>query len=221
MDGILNKGYGIKDEILTRDRYVFATFQSNLILPNIMSLQSNAQTDADTTARIEFQRAQTRTIPTSVFSSYDPLSITPTKVIPSYLTLFIFAHMFLVILCYDALRLKNTIQVIGICVFNLAMLIYAAIQMDQIKDANWALGEAGDDGLPLRNKDIWNDIRPFLITIPCVIALSTILMSVVCWKLYDEFAWRIYKHISADLRMKKRYLTFQVSCSNWRGRELG
>ncbi|CCX32040.1 hypothetical protein FPQ18DRAFT_105369 [Pyronema domesticum] len=177
--------------VLACEGYVFATFQSNLILPNIMSLQSNATTDADTTAKIEFQRAQTRTIPT-------------------YLTLFIFAHMFLVILCYDALRLKNTIQVIGICVFNLAMLIYAAIQMDQIKDANWALGEAGDNGMPLRKKDIWNDIRPFLITIPCVIALSTILMSVVCWKLYDEFAWRIYKHISADLRMKKRYLTFQI-----------
>jgi hypothetical protein len=127
------------------------------------------------------------------------------------LTLFIFAHIFLVGLCYDALRLKNTIQVIGICVFNLAMLVYAAIQMDQIKDANAALANTSPiTQQPLRKKDIWPEIRPFLITIPCVIALATVLMGVVCWKLYDEFAWRIYKHISADLRMKKRYLTFQV-----------
>jgi hypothetical protein len=126
-----------------------------------------------------------------------------------YLTLFIFGHIFLVGLCYDALRLKNTIQVIGICIFNLALLIYAAIQMDQIKDANLALADTSD-GYQLRYADIWYDIRPYLITIPCVIALSTVLMAVVCWKLYDEFAWRIYKHISADLRMKKRYLTFQV-----------
>ena len=112
-------------------------------------------------------------------------------------------------LCYDALRLKNTIQVIGICFFNLAMLVYAAIQMDQIKDANEALVDY--HGIKLREKNIWPNIRPFLITIPCVIALSTILMGVVCWKLYDEFAWRIYKHNSADLRMKKRYLTFQAS----------
>ena len=129
----------------------------------------------------------------------------------SYLTLFIFAHVFLVILCYDALRLKNTIQVIGICIFNVAMLIYAAIQMDQIKDANDALKDKNDGSDKLMERVIWQDIRPFLITIPCVIALSTALMGVVCWKLYDEFAWRIYKHISADLRMKKRYLTFQVS----------
>lgn len=138
----------------------------------------------------------------------------------SYLTLFIFAHVFLVILCYDALRLKNTIQVIGICIFNGAMLVYAAIQMDQIKDANNSLKllgvtkdirASGDmETIGALNDNIWPFIQPSLIAIPCIIALSTILMCVVCWKLYDEFAWTIYKHISADLRMRKRYLTFQV-----------
>lgn len=173
--------------VLAMEGYVFATFQNNLYIDNIKELQS----DPNNYSNIEFQKAQTRTIPT-------------------YLTLFIFAHIFLVALCYDALRLKNTIQVIGICIFNLAMLIYAAIQMDQIKDANNALAGETYTGKPLRHRDIWPEIRPFLITIPCVIALSTVLMGVVCWKLYDEFAWRIYKHISADLRMKKRYLTFQI-----------
>lgn len=128
--------------------------------------------------------------------------------------------MFLVILCYDALRLKNTIQVIGICIFNGAMLVYAAIQMDQIKDANMELQKLGVTQVFRAQGDmekkgvleanIWPFIQPSLIAIPCVIALSTILMCVVCWKLYDEFAWTIYKHISADLRMRKRYLTFQV-----------
>jgi hypothetical protein len=42
------------------------------------------------------------------------------------------------------------------------------------------------------------------------LAFGTILLSVAAWKLYDEFAWTIYKHISADLRMKRRYLTFQI-----------
>ena len=122
-----------------------------------------------------------------------------------YLTLFIFAHIFLIGLVYDALRLKNTIQVIGLCIFNGALLIYAAIQMDQIREANEYLL---DKGLSVR--DIWGDIQPFLISIPCVLALCTVLMSIVAWKLYDEFAWTIYKHISADLRMKRRYLTFQI-----------
>jgi hypothetical protein len=127
------------------------------------------------------------------------------RTIPTYLTLFIFAHVFLIGLVYDALRLKNTIQVIGLCFFNGALFIYAAIQMDQIREANDYL-EA--DNRSRRN--IWPDIQPFLIAIPCVLGLCTILMSIVAWKLYDEFAWTIYKHISADLRMKRRYLTFQI-----------
>lgn len=136
-----------------------------------------------------------------------PNTINPSQVrtIPTYLTLFIFAHIFLIGLVYDALRLKNTIQVIGLCIFNGALLIYAAIQMDQIREANEYLRER-----QLAKRDIWGDIQPFLIAIPCVLGLCTVLMSIVAWKLYDEFAWTIYKHISADLRMKRRYLTFQI-----------
>ena len=94
---------------------------------------------------------------------------------------------------------------IGLCLFNLALLLYAAVQMEQIQDAVNSL---------LRKEDIdpsvWPDSKPFLIAIPCIIAVGTVLLSLVAWKLYDEFAWTIYKHISADLRMKRRYLTFQI-----------
>lgn len=77
--------------------------------------------------------------------------------------------------------------------------------MDQIREANDYLSDTKK-----AKRDIWGDIQPFLIAIPCVLGLCTILMSIVAWKLYDEFAWTIYKHISADLRMKRRYLTFQI-----------
>jgi len=131
---------------------------------------------------------------------------TQTRTIPTYLTLFIFAHVFFVGLVYDALRLKNTIQIIGLCLFNLALLVYGAIQIDQIQEANeWLLSEN-----LLEDPNVWSSIQPFLIAIPCVLALCTVLMSIVCWKLYDEFAWTIYKHISADVRMKRRYLTYQI-----------
>ena len=104
---------------------------------------------------------------------------------------------------WDALRLKNTIQVIGLCMYNVGFVIYAAVQIDQVKKA--VILETGSAESP-----VWQKTRPYLIAIPCVLALGTMLMSFVAWKLYDEFAWTIYKHISADLRMKRRYLTFQV-----------
>ncbi|KAK3625953.1 hypothetical protein LTR22_023353 [Elasticomyces elasticus] len=126
--------------------------------------------------------------------------------IPTYLALFIFGFIYELVLVWDALRLKNTIQVIGICVYNAGMLVYAAVEMTQVDEALQTLSSlpnAVDEGT-------WRDLRPWLIAAPCVIALGTVLLSFIAWKLYDEFAWTIYKHISADLRLKRRYLTYQV-----------
>ena len=129
------------------------------------------------------------------------------KTIPTYLILFIFAFVYQLVLVYDSLRLKNTIQVIGLCIYNLGILIYAAVQLDQIKKAIFQL-ESKNYVLP--GSQVWSQVQPFLVAVPCVIAAVTLVMSFIAWKLYDEFAWTIYKHISADLRMKRRFLTFQV-----------
>jgi hypothetical protein len=127
------------------------------------------------------------------------------KTIPTFLTLYIFGFIYQLILVYDALRLKNTIQIIGLCIYNVGLLIYAAVQWSQIQDAVRDLEKKGNI-----DPSVLSTTRPYLTAVPCVIALGTALMSVVAWKLYDEFAWTIYKHISADLRMKRRYLTFQI-----------
>lgn len=130
------------------------------------------------------------------------------RTIPTYLTLFIFGFLYQVVLVYDSLRLKNTIQVIGLCMYNVGMLIYASIQYDQIQSAIESLGTLGYVDA---HANVWPDVQGLLIAVPCIIAFFTILMSFIAWKLYDEFAWTIYKHISADLRMKRRFLTYQVS----------
>ena len=132
--------------------------------------------------------------------------------IPTFLTLFIFGCIYQLVLVVDALRLKNTIQVIGICLLNIAELIYAAIQKDQLRDAF--------DSIQAPTEDFLRETNPFLIAVPCVLAVGTVLMSFVAWKLYNEFAWTIYKHISADLRLKRRYLAFQVRAHSW-GRRRG
>lgn len=124
--------------------------------------------------------------------------------IPTYLTIFIFGFLYQMILVWDALRLKNTIQVIGLCLYNLGMMIYAAVEIDQVDEAVDSLGGNIEPGT-------WIYLHPCLIATPCVLALGTILLSFVSWKLYDEFAWTIYKQISANLILKRRYLTYQVS----------
>lgn len=131
------------------------------------------------------------------------------QTIPTFLTLYIFAFLFQLLLVFDALRAKNTIQVIGLCMFNAALLLYAAIQYTQIRDA------VGFLTTKHKIKDgVWIAVKPYLVAVPCIIALGLALMSVAAWKLYDEFAWTIYKEISADLKMKRRYLTYQVRISD-------
>lgn len=116
-----------------------------------------------------------------------------------------FGYLYQLFLVWDALRLKNTIQVIGLVIYNVGIMVYAAIQYDQIKDAAFVLDE--QNFIP---SDFWIDVKAMLITVPVLMAVATIAFAFVAWKLYDEFAWTIYKHISADLRMKRRYLTYQV-----------
>ncbi|KAG8533849.1 uncharacterized protein KY384_001590 [Bacidia gigantensis] len=134
------------------------------------------------------------------------------QTIPTFLVLYIFGFLYELLLVWDALRLKNTIQIIGLCLYNLGLLIYAAVQLDQISDAKKDLlsfpGSSIDHNAI--DKDVYPAVKPFLIAIPCIIAFGTVCMAFVARKLYDEFAWTIYKHISADLRMKRRYLTYQI-----------
>ena len=55
--------------------------------------------------------------------------------VPTYLALFIFGFLYQLVLVYDALRAKNTIQVIGLCLYNVGMVIYSGVQIAQVKEA--------------------------------------------------------------------------------------
>jgi hypothetical protein len=125
-------------------------------------------------------------------------SASSSRTLPTFLSLYLFGFIYELVLVYDALRLKNTIQIIGICLCNVGLLIYGSLQIEQV---------SLDAGL-------YHETRPVLVAIPVIIAVGSIILGFLAWKLYDEFAWTIYKHISADLRMKRRYLTYQVLYSS-------
>lgn len=128
------------------------------------------------------------------------------RTIPTFLALFIFCFLYEAVITWDALRAKNTIQVIGVCIANLAIMVYAAIQIDEIRIAVDHLHRFN----ALSNLNMWNEMRPFLVAIPCIFALGTVCMSLVAFKLYQVFAWDILKTIGADYRMKQRFLHYQI-----------
>ncbi|KAK3955737.1 hypothetical protein QBC32DRAFT_23014 [Pseudoneurospora amorphoporcata] len=130
--------------------------------------------------------------------------------IPTFLALFIFGFLYVLFLTWDALRWKNTIQIIGLCIANLALFIYTILQIDQIDRSIERLNDADIFRPDEAHDSVWNACAPFLYTIPPVIGVATIAMSVCAWQLYQEFAWDILKQIGADYRMKKRFLHYQI-----------
>lgn len=128
------------------------------------------------------------------------------KTVPTFLSLFMLGFLYEVALSWDALIAKNTIQIIGIVISNLALLVYTSIQ---IFDIGTAIEKLRDHNV-IPGFDTWWSIRPMLIAIPCILAVGSIMYAFIAWKLYQEFAWDILKQIGADYRMKKRFLHYQV-----------
>ncbi|KXG46784.1 uncharacterized protein PGRI_035300 [Penicillium griseofulvum] len=122
----------------------------------------------------------------------------------SFLGLFIFALLYELGLSYDALRRKNTIQLVGLCICNLGLFTYGILQMQEIKETISSLTD----------KSISDRLQKFhhieLILVPVFLGIGTVCMIFFTWKLRAEFSWSIYKNISADLQMKRRYFTYQV-----------
>ncbi|KAK4204021.1 hypothetical protein QBC40DRAFT_8652 [Triangularia verruculosa] len=133
------------------------------------------------------------------------------RTIPTFLALFIFGFLYVLILTWDALRMKNTIQIIGLCIANLALFVYTILQIEQIEKSLFLLGEflALKDGQGDKN-NVWALAKPFLIAVPAIVGVVTVAMSCIAYQLYREFAWDILKQIGADYRMKKRFLHYQI-----------
>jgi hypothetical protein len=125
----------------------------------------------------------------------------------SFLGLYIFALLYELALSYDALRRKNTIQLVGLCICNQGLFTYGLLQMNEIKDT---ISSSTNKDFGDRLKDVYH-IE--IIIVPVILGVGTVCMSFFTWKLRAEFSWSIYKNVSADLQMKRRYFTYQVCCN--------
>ncbi|KAK7967957.1 uncharacterized protein PG986_002234 [Apiospora aurea] len=152
----------------------------------------------------------------TVESDLDPtaVGIHQGHTVPSYFSLFIFAFVYELVLVYDALRLNSMIQLVGLCIFNTLLLLYAAAQPSGVKKALDVLAHALNmDTTPLLKpgRHTWERISPALTAVIVDQAVATAALFVLTYKLRSEFAWVVYKVLNADLSMKRRLLNFQVS----------
>ncbi|KAI0341677.1 hypothetical protein BDW22DRAFT_1358512 [Trametopsis cervina] len=137
------------------------------------------------------------------------LTLPQYKTVPCYLALFVLAIIFEIFMAFDALRLRNVIQLIGILGFHLALVVFAAIQVHETKAAvvrpNPTSSSQGD-GIG----SLWKQVRPFLIVSPVIIGASW--FSLVYWarELYFEFGWAIFHVVGANPAFKTMYQYYQI-----------
>ncbi|KAJ3905812.1 hypothetical protein F5879DRAFT_709881 [Lentinula edodes] len=139
------------------------------------------------------------------------------KTLPCYLALFALAEVFEMFMAADALRLRNIIQLVGILLFHLALIVSAALQVHQTRDAliNGSVDCSDPDATNyLINCDVpgslWRKIEPFLIVTPCIIAASWLIMMFWIKQLYGEFGWAIFHIVGANPKTKTMYQYYQV-----------
>ncbi|RKO99591.1 hypothetical protein CXG81DRAFT_14297, partial [Caulochytrium protostelioides] len=122
----------------------------------------------------------------------------PQKGIPVYLIIFILAQVFQIVICWDALIHRNTIQMIGFGGFNVCIFIYSIFQYSQMI----TIVNAEDHHRRI--------IKGMLIAIPAITGFFMLLFSWLIYKLYLEFGWKIYKKIGADPVMRTMYRYYQI-----------
>jgi len=120
---------------------------------------------------------------------------------PVYLSIFALAHVFQFVMAVDAVYARNTLQFLFLTVFNALFLLYAIIQIKEIRDATINSSASGSSGIPI----------PVLTTIiPIVISVAEVAYIGLGWKIYNEFGWKVYKFLGADRQIKKMYAHYQI-----------
>lgn len=137
------------------------------------------------------------------------------KTLPCYLALFALAEIFELFMAFDALRMRNVIQLIGILLFHLALIVFAALQVRQtrtalVKNSDTQCAESFDEVNCDGPGSLWRRVEPYLIVTPCIIAASW--LSILFWtkQLYEEFGWAIFHVVGANPKMKTMYQWYQI-----------
>ncbi|KAJ8078759.1 hypothetical protein PM082_013042 [Marasmius tenuissimus] len=139
------------------------------------------------------------------------------KTLPCYLALFALGEVFELLMAFDALRMRNVIQLFGMLLFHLAMTVYAAVQIPQTRDAIVTMSASDcDTKLDLSQCDVpgslWRSVEGYLIAAPIVMAVAW--FAIVFWTkaLYEEFGWAIF-HVAQSFptaKMKTMYQIYQI-----------
>jgi len=98
----------------------------------------------------------------------------------------IFESIYQIVLSLDAIRLRNAVQIFGICLNNLAMVIFIVLGFLSVTSITGWLYDLG--GLRIDMK-LFKGMPDYFVSVIVISSVSTIALGMVAWKLYTEFEW--------------------------------
>lgn len=117
-----------------------------------------------------------------------------------YHYIFMCAQLFYVTMTWDAVLRKNTLQMIGISIFSFVTIAYTYIQSNQHAKMNMN----DIEHLAMVHSVFVHNTVPYEMTLIGVVAVGSVAMSALTWELYQEFGWKIYKKLGADLQIIRK-----------------
>ncbi|GJJ12437.1 hypothetical protein Clacol_006679 [Clathrus columnatus] len=121
------------------------------------------------------------------------------------------AHrIFILVITLDALRYRNIIQLLGILVFEGAMVLFSALQIHETRQAIVRQPGSSDFKTGDGPNTLWRSIEPPLITVSALIGVAW--LSLIYWtrSLYFEFGWAIFHTVGANPVLKRMYEYYQI-----------
>ncbi|GAA6024635.1 hypothetical protein JCM11491_002885 [Sporobolomyces phaffii] len=122
--------------------------------------------------------------------------------VATYVSLFILAVVFELLVILDACQQKNIIGIVCIDLFQLALLIYSAVLPRQLGSAL--------DGSNADTPRVRYLVHAYSVVIPCVVGACTLSFFYLTWRLYEEFGWDVFKRIGADIKIRKCYQRYEI-----------
>lgn len=130
---------------------------------------------------------------------------------------FILSLIYQVAFCVYSLITRNSIQLMALVVFNVLSLAYAGVQIYQhiILEEEGTIGAVfkPDDEFktPEDAKDYFvKKMRPIEYIIASLVLAFSIYLGLLSYKLTKEFGWENYKTYTADLKVRKAYVSLTI-----------
>jgi hypothetical protein len=134
-------------------------------------------------------------------------------VMPLQSAVFILGMLVQAALAFDALRGRNSLQLIGICIFNSCIFVFCVMRYLQTV-TNAGLLKVGYNGVgkPFvdTSKHYERVIAPTLLPLTIIVGVCALASFFLTLRLSTEFAWAIYRQVSGNIKARRRYLAYQV-----------